>query len=62
MHTPPRRLLYLVENQCHIEALNVYYSVSTARCIFAMSMSLRRNSAAKGNGGGKIVFAVWTGP
>ena len=35
---------FLVENQHHIEALNMYYSVSKARCIFAMSPSLQRNS------------------
>ena len=55
------RLIYffLVENQCHIVALNMYYSVSTTRCVFAMSQSLQRNSwnAAKENGREKIIFA-----
>ena len=39
--------------------LNMYYSVSTARCVFAMSPSLWINSwdASKENGGEKIVFA-----
>ena len=45
-------------------ALNMYYSDSTAQCVFAMSPSLRRYScnAAKENGGEKIVLPIWTGP
>jgi hypothetical protein len=38
-----RLLLFLLENQRQTVALNMYYSVSTARWVFAMSLSLRRN-------------------
>ena len=37
-HAPPPLLLLLVENQHHIVVLNMYYSVSTTRCVFAMSV------------------------
>ena len=55
-----RLLLFFVENQCHTEALNMYYSVATARFVYTMSPSLRRYSrnAAKENIGEKIVFAL----
>ena len=38
-HAPPR-LLLLVEDQRHRVALNMYFSFSSARCIFALSPSL----------------------
>ena len=42
----------------YIQAWNIHYSVSTARCVFEMSETLRRNSchAAKENGGKEIVL------
>ena len=41
LHAPPPLLLSVVVNQRHIEAWGVYYSVSTARCVFEISPSLR---------------------
>ena len=53
--------IFFVENQCHILALQLYYSVSTARCVFAMSPSLRRNSWNE-NEKKRLFSLVWTGP
>ena len=53
------RSTFFVENQRQTVALNMYYSVSTALCVFAKSPSLQRYSwnASKENGGEKIIFA-----
>ena len=36
-HAPPPLLPLVVENQRHTVALNMYYSVSTAQCVFTTS-------------------------
>ena len=51
--------MFVYSAQAVYRNMNMYYSVSTARCVFALSPSLRINSrnASKENGGEKIGFA-----
>ena len=63
-HAPPRLLHFLVENQRHTMALNMYYSVSTARCVFASDRLYREipETHQRKMEGKRSFLPVWRGP